>query len=282
MNASQHHPALAEPEFLHLGEIEHEIFMRRTRQGKPVFSDPGAFSEQLHALAQRYVDRRAIMLDKNSRKRFLAVAKAAGQLQEALRNLRADELERLGSEQDGCINSYCRAVAEDDNLDDRFVPEDYDESLYPRHADRLLWSNNLIWLWASAEQLSESKKKGRPSNSPEFWVACEFVMLCLKEGWKLTVSSSAYDRKSATNTPGFVESDSIRCLAAVYAKARIHPLVSLRYARTELRKLRKLQIHEQWDEDSGEFTVSLDLKQMCSHLYSGVAENMPNFIPKTR
>lgn len=53
MNATQRNSARAEPEFLHLGEIEHEIFMRRTRQGKPVFSDPDAFSEQLHALARK-------------------------------------------------------------------------------------------------------------------------------------------------------------------------------------------------------------------------------------
>ena len=282
MNATQRHSARAEPEFLHLGEIEHEIFRRRTSQGKPVFRDPDAFSGRLHDLAQKYVDRRVIMLDKNSRKRFSAVAKAADQLQEALRNLRADELERLGSEQDDCINTYCRAVAEGDNLDDRYVPEAYNESLYPRHADQLLWSHNLIWLRASAEQLSESKKKGRPSNTLEFWVACEFVMLCLDEGWKLTVSSSAYDRKRATNMPYSVESDSIRCLAAVYAKARIHPLVSLRYAKTELRKLRKPQIHEQWDDDYGESTVALSLKQRSSLFDPRVKDDMPNFIPHTR
>lgn len=80
MNATQRHSARAEPEFLHLGEIEHEIFRRRTSQGKPVFRDPDAFSGRLHDLAQKYVDRRVIMLDKNSRKRFSAVAKAADQL----------------------------------------------------------------------------------------------------------------------------------------------------------------------------------------------------------
>lgn len=280
MNATQRNSARAEPEFLHLGEIEHEIFMRRTRQGKPVFSDPGAFSEQLHALAQKYVDRRAIMLDKNSRKRFLAVAKAAGQLQEALRDLRADELERLGSEQDVCIKEYYRALAFNDDLDDSLVPDAYDDTLYPRHANRLLWSNNLIWLRAGAEQLSGAKRKGRPSNSLEFQIAREFVALCIQEDWPLTVSSTVSDRKDPNNTSRSAESDSIRCLAAVFAKAGISPVVGLQCAKTALRKLHQPQIHAQGGD--GEFTVTLTLKQTRSHLDCGTADDMPNFIPQTR
>ncbi len=282
MNATERNSARAEPEFLHLGEIEHEIFTRRTRQGKPVFRDPEAFSEQLHALAQKYVDRRVIVQDKYSRHRYRSVEKAALQLQEALSNLRADELESLGRKQDHCFSAYCSELARNESLDDSLAPDVYGDPIFPIRADCLLMSHTLIWLRAGAEQLSKPKKKGRPSNSLEFWVAREFVMLCLNEGWSLTVSSSAYDRKSATNASDSVESDSIRCLAAVYAKARIHPLVCLRYAKTELRKFRKRQIHEQWDDDYGESTVEVDLKQMRSHFDLGISDDMPNFIPQTR
>ena len=271
MKPEQRKQGCAEAEFLPLGEIEYEIYTRRTRQGKPVFRNPDVFSEQLHALAKEYDDRRVIVQDKYSRHRYRSVEKAALQLQEALSNLPADELESLGREQGHCIRAYCSELASNDS----FAPDEHDSTLHPIRAGNLLMSHTLIWLQAGAKQLSEPKGKGRPANSLEFWVAFEFVKLSLRQGWTLTVSSTGSEPKS--NTPR-VESDSVRCLAAVFAKAGMPAAASLRYAKTTLRKFHRSQTRREWDEDCGELVTTLNLKQVDGP-FDPLLRNLPNIIP---
>lgn len=109
--------------FLPLGQIEYEIFARRTRCGLPVFRDPAAFSEQLKTLAAWHADQVKPLRDEERKKRYQAVAKAVHLLQETLLGLKPDEIKWLLSEENRYLSSGTLDAAANEPDDEQLWAE---------------------------------------------------------------------------------------------------------------------------------------------------------------
>lgn len=219
--------------FLPLGQIEYEIFARRTRCGLPVFRDPAAFSEQLKTLAKWHAGQFKPLKDEERKKRYQAVAKAAHLLQEALMGLKPDEIEWLLSEENRYLSSGTPDAAANEPDDEQLWAELNIEST--RSHERVLIQHNLHTLQMVADGLA-SNKRGRPSLAVELDTAMEFVWICHIAGWTLGVANSGRERKRGDQV---LESDAVRCLAAVFHEAGENPVTSIQRAKTMLRKMRK-------------------------------------------
>lgn len=219
--------------FLPLGQIEYEIFARRTRCGLPVFRDPAAFSEQLKTLAKWHAGQVKPLKDEERKKRYQAVAKAVHLLQEALMGLKPDEIEWLLSEENRYLSSGTPDAAANEPDDEQLWAELNIEST--RSHERVLIQHNLHTLQMVADGLA-SNKRGRPSLAVELDTAMEFVWICHIAGWTLGVANSGRERKRGDQV---LESDAVRCLAAVFHEAGENPVTSIQRAKTMLRKMRK-------------------------------------------
>ena len=219
--------------FLPLGQIEYEIFARRTRCGLPVFRDPAAFSEQLKTLAKWHAGQVKPLKDEERKKRYQAVAKATHLLQEALMGLKPDEIEWLLSEENRYLSSGTPDAAANEPDDEQLWAELNIEST--RSHERVLIQHNLHTLQMVADGLA-SNKRGRPSLAVELDTAMEFVWICHIAGWTLGVANSGRERKRGDQV---LESDAVRCLAAVFHEAGENSISSIQRAKTMLRKIRK-------------------------------------------
>jgi len=219
--------------FLPLGQIEYEIFARRTRCGLPVFRDPTVFSEQLKTLAEWHADQVKPLKDEERKKRYQAVAKAVHLLQEALLGLKPDEIEWLLSEENRYLSSGTLDAAANEPNDEQLWAELNIESAHCH--EHALIQHNLHTLQMIADGLA-SNKRGRPSLAAEFDTAMEFVWICHIADWKLGVANSGREIKRGDQV---LESDAVRCLAAVFHEAGENPITSIQHAKTVLRKIRK-------------------------------------------
>lgn len=184
--------------FLPLGQIEYEIFARRTRCGLPVFRDPAAFSEQLKTLAKWHAGQVKPLKDEERKKRYQAVAKAVHLLQEALMGLKPDEIEWLLSEENRYLSSGTPDAAANGPDDEQLWAELNIEST--RSHERVLIQHNLHTLQMVADGLA-SNKRGRPSLAVELDTAMEFVWICHIAGWTLGVANSGRE-KTGGPSPG--------------------------------------------------------------------------------
>ena len=250
--------------FLPLGQIEYEIFARRTRCGLPVFRDPAAFSEQLKTLAAWHADQVNPLRDEERKKRYQAVAKAVQLLQEALLGLKPDEIERLLSEENRYLSSGTLDAAANEPDDEQLWAE---LNIEPAQChEHVLIRHNLHTLQMIAEGLA-SNKRGRPSLTTELDTAMEFVWICHIAGWTLGVANSGREEKRGDQV---LESDAVRCLAAVFHEGGENPVTSIQRAKTMLRKIRKGErcyLH-------GDKHVSGEISYRIS--FQGVSTNSPD------
>jgi len=259
----------SQPCFAPLRAVVQEIFERRTSQGKAVFKDPEAFYGKLETIAHTYARQFPASQDKESRRRYEAVAKAAAQMQAALSALSSRELETVNAQpirhDASLLGHELMALSEDAYHSGPHAPSD------------LLSRHTLIWLHAAATSLAERNKAGRPGNSAEFQLAKKFVVLCHIEGWPLTAANSGSERRDGASPR---ESDSVTCLAAVFTEAGEHPTNSLRHAKTMLRKLRAPHSYEEFQHsdtyDWDRQPATITLKELRHQ--SDIGE-LPHFTP---
>lgn len=150
--------------FLPLGQIEYEIFARRTRCGLPVFRDPAAFSEQLKTLAKWHAGQAKPLKDEERKKRYQAVAKAVHLLQEALMGLKPDEIEWLLSEENRYLSSGTPDAAANEPDVEQLWAELNIEST--RSHERVLIQHNLHTLQMVADGLASNKRKEADHHLP--------------------------------------------------------------------------------------------------------------------
>lgn len=252
--------------FLPLGQIEYEIFARRTRCGLPVFRDPAAFSEQLKNLAEGHADQVNPLRDEQRKKRYQAVAKAVHLLQEALLGLKPDEIEQLLSEEYRYLSSSTLDAAANEPDDEQLWAELNAEPALCH--ERVLIRHSLHTLQMIATGLaSNRRRRGRPSLAAELDTAMEFVLLCHIAGWKLGVANSGREKKRGDQV---LESDAVRCLAAVFHEAGESPIASTQHAKTVLRKIRNgktLSAHRD-EHPSNEISYLIS--------FQGVSANSPD------
>lgn len=243
-----------------------------------------SFTEAIVALAKRYASLRQQAQDaESSRKRYEAIALAVQQLRFAMEGFSQSELSKLEAEQSAAHQAYVGELDEYQTCNLGTRHEQSDEPFGPRPAGRILEWQDLRWLEQGAKRLCAPRRRGRPENVAERWVARQFVVLCHKHGWTpVRVAHSGSETQQADPQP----SDAVICLAAILVAGGEHEVRAKSTALSALKPLRDKYPHLEWPEDSfdhpyldpepNEYTVSL--KELTADHHHGIGQ-LPDFTP---
>lgn len=287
MNNAKHPQPEADVKLKALDQVIEKHFPNLQEKDQAAFKKCRlTFCEAATELATEYARRRQQAHEANAvQRRYKAIAAAAQRLRFELEGLSNEEQNTLAKKQQDVFRTH---------LDGQDAPQSCDhydgyqaagEPYKARTAIEIQEWKDLHWLEQGAKLLSPARKRGRPENTAERWVARQFVILCHRHGWSpVRFAHSGTEKKEKAQA-----SDATICLAAILVAGGEHEARARSSALSALKLLRNAFEYAEWPAESINYlgydsepiyytVTSKSIARECG----GGFELLPQFAPKQK